>query len=74
MSIGWLESSLLGVVQGLPECFPVSSSGHLVLMQELLGVAQKGIVLEVLLHVATAGVVVFFYRARVADLQLPGGG
>ncbi len=62
---------VLGLVQGFTEFFPVSSSGHLVLAQELLGVAQEGILLEVLLHLATVLVVVWFYRKKVAHLLQP---
>jgi undecaprenyl-diphosphatase len=63
-----LEALLLGLVQGLTEFLPVSSSGHLVLLQQLFGVVQEGILFEVVLHVATLGSVLVFYRKRVASL------
>jgi undecaprenyl-diphosphatase len=63
-----LEALLLGLVQGLTEFLPVSSSGHLVLLQALFGVAQEGILFEVVLHVATLGSVLVFYRKKVASL------
>jgi undecaprenyl-diphosphatase len=66
-----LAAALLGLVQGLTEFFPVSSSGHLVLAQALLGLRAEGILLEVMLHVGTALVVVFYYRSKVADLLRP---
>ena len=65
-----LEALLLGLVQGLTEFLPVSSSGHLVLLQALFGVTQEGILFEVVLHVATLGSVLIFYRQRVAGLLL----
>lgn len=65
-----LEALLLGLVQGLTEFLPVSSSGHLVLLQALFGVAQEGILFEVVLHVATLGSVLVFYRKRVAGLAV----
>lgn len=65
-----LEALVLGLVQGLTEFLPVSSSGHLVLVQAAFGVAQKGIVFEVVLHIATLGSVLIFYRRRVAELVL----
>lgn len=63
-----LEALLLGVVQGLTEFLPVSSSGHLVLAQALLGIQSSGIVFEILLHGATLLAVLVFYRARLLAL------
>jgi undecaprenyl-diphosphatase len=63
-----LEALLLGVVQGLSEFFPISSSGHLEMLQALLGITDKGIVFEVTVHVATLASVLIFYRRRVAGL------
>lgn len=65
-----LESILLGLVQGATEFLPVSSSGHLVMAQELLGVVSAGVVFEVVVHVATLASIVFAYRTRVARLAL----
>lgn len=65
------EAIVLGLVQGLTEFFPVSSSGHLVLVQALLGVYEEGILFEVLLHVATLVVVLGFYRRDIASLLAP---
>ncbi len=47
------EASLLGLIQGLTEFLPVSSSGHLVIFQDLLGLDEPGVTLEVLLHFGT---------------------
>ncbi len=47
------QAVLLGLIQGLCEFLPVSSSGHLVLFQEILGVNDPGILLDTLLHVGT---------------------
>jgi undecaprenyl-diphosphatase len=63
-----LEALLLGIVQGLTEFLPVSSSGHLVMVQELLGVGQKGVLFEVALHVATLVSVLIVYRRRATQL------
>ena len=64
----WLEALWLGIVQGLTEFLPVSSSGHLVMAQALLGLEQAGVVFEVAVHVATLVSVLVVYRARVAEL------
>jgi undecaprenyl-diphosphatase len=65
-----LESVLLGLVQGLTEFLPVSSSGHLVMAQRLMGLTQEGLLFEVLVHVATLVSVLVVYRRRVAELTL----
>lgn len=61
--MNFLDAVLLGLVQGLTEFLPVSSSGHLVLAQELLGVDDKGVTFEVLVHFGTLlSVVIYFWR------------
>ena len=67
-SLDLLQAALLGLVQGLTEFLPVSSSGHLVLFGRWLGVEEDGILFEVALHAATLLAVLVFYRARVAEL------
>lgn len=58
---------LLGVIQGLTEFLPVSSSGHLVLAQHWLNVNPPGAVTEVALHVATLlSVVIVYWRDIIA--------
>jgi undecaprenyl-diphosphatase len=61
---------LLGLVQGLSEFLPVSSSGHLVMAQELMGIVQEGLAFEVAVHVATLVSVLVFYRRKVLALLL----
>ncbi len=52
--MSWLAAVLLGLVQGLTEFLPVSSSGHLALAQSLLpGFAQPGLVFDLALHGGT---------------------
>lgn len=63
-----LQAVLLGVVQGLTEFLPVSSSAHLVMGEALLGIDQPGVLFETLVHVATLGAVLWVYRGRVAEL------
>ena len=62
------EALILGVVQGATEFLPVSSSGHLVIAQALLGVRIPGVVFEVVVHVATLVSILWVYRERVTDL------
>jgi len=63
-----LEGIVLGIVQGVTEFIPVSSSGHLVLAENLLGFNPTGVRLEVALHVGTLMAVLVFYRARIVGL------
>ena len=64
----WLQALLLGLVQGLTEFLPVSSSGHLVIAERLLGVETEGVLFEVVVHVGTLLAVLVFYRQRVLAL------
>jgi undecaprenyl-diphosphatase len=59
---------LLGLVQGLTEFLPVSSSGHLVLGQALLGIHQQGIVFEIFVHFGTLIAVVTIFWSDVVGL------
>lgn len=63
-----VEALLLGIVQGLTEFLPVSSSGHLVLGQALLGIDDPGVTFEVVVHLATLCAVLWVYRRRVGEL------
>jgi undecaprenyl-diphosphatase len=65
-----VEAIILGLVQGATEFLPVSSSGHLVMAQELLGVESPGVVFEVVVHLATLVSILVAYRTRVADLAV----
>jgi len=59
---------ILGVVQGATEFLPISSSGHLVLGQRLLGIDPPGVLLEALLHWGTFFAILLVFRKDVAAL------
>jgi undecaprenyl-diphosphatase len=63
-----IDAAILGFLQGATEFLPVSSSGHLVMGQEVLNIVVDGIAFEVLLHVATLLSVLIVYRERLLDL------
>lgn len=64
-----VNAIILGIVQGLTEFLPVSSSGHLVMTQTLLGVTPGGgIVFEVAVHLATLVAIVIYYFKRIMAL------
>lgn len=62
-----LEAVYLGVLQGITEFLPVSSSGHLFLMQEIFGLEQS-LVLEIWLHGASLLAVIFFFRKDIKKI------
>jgi undecaprenyl-diphosphatase len=64
----WWEGIVLGVVQGLTEFLPVSSSGHLVVAEAALGISTPGVFVEVAVHVATLVAVAAVYWRRIAGL------
>jgi len=68
LSLAWWQGILLGLVQGLTEFLPVSSSGHLVLAERLVGFQPQGVFFEVAVHVATLLSVFIAYRKRIAEL------
>ena len=63
-----IEIVILGVLQGLTEFLPVSSSGHLVLGQYILGIKSPGNTLEILFHVGTLGSVIFIFFDDIKDI------
>lgn len=64
------DAIILGIVQGLTEFLPVSSSGHLVMTDWLLGLAIPGVLVEVVLHVGTLISVMIVYRSRLLRLAV----
>ena len=57
---------LLALVQGVTEFLPISSSGHLILLPALTGMADQGTTLDVALHFGTLGAVILYFREDVA--------
>lgn len=57
------ESLILGVIQGITEFLPVSSSGHLVICQQLLGLKQPELLFDILIHLGTlVATALIFYK------------
>ena len=68
----FLDTIILGAVQGFTEFLPVSSSGHLNLLQALLGVGEVPIFYDVMLHVGTlVAVFIVLWPEIVAILSHP---
>ena len=65
----YLQAIILGLVQGLAEFLPISSSGHLALLQYFFGVeAESVLMFTVLMHVGTLVSVFIIYRKDIAEL------
>jgi undecaprenyl-diphosphatase len=63
-----IEGIFLGVLQGITEFLPVSSSGHLDVAQELLGLNGVPILFDVFLHLATLCATILFFRRKIGKL------
>jgi undecaprenyl-diphosphatase len=55
--MGILEAVILGAVQGITEFLPVSSSGHLVLLQKIFGISEPVLLFDTMVHVGTLAAV-----------------
>ena len=65
--ISFLEAVILGLVQGLTEWLPISSSGHLVLIESYFGIEQPLLYVAVL-HMASLLALVFYFRKRIVHI------
>jgi len=69
--MGWLDALILGIVQGLTEFLPVSSSGHLEIAKFLLGdqsLPKDSLLMTVVLHAATALSTIFVFRKDIQEI------
>ncbi|MFW5788187.1 MAG: undecaprenyl-diphosphate phosphatase [Halanaerobiales bacterium] len=66
--MGFLKVIILGLVQGLTEFLPISSSGHLVIFQELLDIGKEELTLDIFLHFGTVIPILIIFRKDVWDI------
>lgn len=69
-----IESIILGVVQGIAEFLPISSSGHLALFKKLFGLSDVGLTYDILLHAGTLVAVFIVYWSDIWKLIKEGIG
>ena len=65
-----IEAIFLGIIQGLTEFLPVSSSGHLVIVQSVLGVVRPGNEFEILVHIGTLMSVLVVFKTDILELLI----
>ncbi len=66
----YFQSAVLGIVQGLTEFLPVSSSGHLILVPRLLGWPDEGLAFDAAIHLGTLAALLAFFRRDLALMVL----
>jgi len=66
--MNYLDAIILGLVQGLTEFLPVSSSGHLVISEHLLHAKMPGVLFELVVHFGTLVSVLIYFRKRIWTL------
>ena len=62
------QAIILGVLQGIAEFLPISSSGHLAVAQRLFGLSDVPLLFDVMLHLATLAAVILYFRKKIARL------
>ena len=66
----WIQALILGIVQGLTEFLPVSSSGHLVLLQNLFGLKAPELLFDVCVHVGTLIAVLAVFQREIRNILM----
>ncbi|HEU5322660.1 MAG TPA: undecaprenyl-diphosphate phosphatase [Methylomirabilota bacterium] len=69
----YVQGLVLGLVQGLTEFLPISSSGHLILVPHVLGWPDQGLAVDAALHLGTLAALVAYFRAELAAMLVGGG-
>jgi undecaprenyl-diphosphatase len=64
------RAALLGIIQGLTEFLPVSSTAHLLISQELIGYDDEGSAFTVMIQLGSILAVMWLYRQRIIDVVL----
>ena len=63
-----IKAIILGIVQGFTEFLPVSSSGHLVLLQKIFNIEEGALTFDIALHLATLIAVLVVYRKKIFEM------
>ncbi len=68
--MSYLEAIIFGIVQGITEFLPISSTAHIVITAQLLGHSFPGLSFEIFLHQASVLAVILYFRKELMDLVL----
>lgn len=63
-----IEAIIFGIVQGITEFLPISSTAHIIITEHLLGYKFPGLVFEITLHLASVLAVILFFRKEIWDI------
>jgi undecaprenyl-diphosphatase len=63
-----LQAATLGIIQGITEFLPISSSGHLIFLPQLFGWEDQGLAFDALVHVGSLLAVVVYFRVRLLNI------
>lgn len=66
--MSFLQAVLSGIVQGVTEFLPISSSGHLVILHKLIGLEEPQIVFDIFLHLGTLTAIIIVFRKDIAEI------
>jgi undecaprenyl-diphosphatase len=66
--VSYLQAIVLGIVQGVTEFLPISSSGHLILVPRFFGWPDQGQAFDAVIHIGTFAALVVYFRAELTEL------
>ncbi|HEX7047892.1 MAG TPA: undecaprenyl-diphosphate phosphatase [Gammaproteobacteria bacterium] len=66
--MGFIQTAVLALLQGLTEFLPISSSAHLILVPVLTGWPDQGLEFDVAVHVGTLAAIILYFRGQIAEL------
>jgi undecaprenyl-diphosphatase len=64
----WINALILGLVQGLTEFLPISSSGHLAILQHFMGIKEPMVFFDIMLHLGTLFAIFVYFREDILNL------
>lgn len=67
----YIETFFLGLLQGIAEFLPISSSGHLSLLESLFHIEEAPLTINIALHAATLIVILIFFRKKILSILFP---
>lgn len=63
--MNYAQAIILAIVQGVTEFLPISSSGHLVIMQKLFNFSQPPVLFDIFVHVGTLGAIIIYFKKEL---------